>query len=105
MSGCAHCAYDIYADSLHDFQEDLTIARNHLLSLTPPVSNAEWNVSLLGKRPDDKEEKEDGRSPAEKAQAEVDAVIGNLDPSMKAFLELERSLKRSGKHTTSNANA
>lgn len=104
MSGCARCVYDLHLENLQDYQKDLTAARNRLTSLSPPLSEAEWVVSILGRRPE-QEGEDDGRSAIEKAEAEVDAVIGNLDPSMKAFLQLERSLKKSGKHATINKNA
>jgi aarF domain-containing kinase len=99
MSGCARCVYDLHFEALQDYQEDITKARNSLLSLSPPLTDKEWVVSLLGPRPGPIEG--DERTAAEKAHDEVDAVIGNLDPSMKAFLQLERSLKRKGIHSTS----
>jgi aarF domain-containing kinase len=100
MSGCARCVYDLHLEDLQDYQKDLTAVRERLLSLSPPIREGEWIVSILGPRPEDRGV-EDLRSPSEKAEAEVDAVIGNLDPTMKAFLQLERSLKKKGNHTTS----
>lgn len=103
MSGCARCVYDLYAEDLQDYQQDLIAARNRLLTLAPPLDDGEWNVDLLGERPQ-KQQANDTQSAKVRAQEEVDAVIGKLDPSMKAFLQLERSLKKSGKHATSNTN-
>jgi aarF domain-containing kinase len=104
MSGCARCVYDLHFEDLQDYQQDLTAARSRLLSLSPPLDEKEWDVSLLGAR-SKHTGGQDNRSAGDKAQDEVDAVIGNLDPSMKAFLQLEQSLKRSGKHSTSNSSA
>lgn len=105
MSGCAHCTYDIYAESLMSYQEDLSKARDQLLALKPPLADADWDMSLLGPRPTVSGPHATKEEAAQKAQDEVDAVIGNLDPSMKAFLQLERSLKKSGKHATISSNA
>jgi aarF domain-containing kinase len=93
MSGCVHCVYDIHFDALLDYQEDLTESRNKLLSLQPPTSDADWDVSLLGERPDG-DTKLEGSAAVREAQSEVDAAIEKLDPSMKAFLQLERSIKK-----------
>ncbi|UZJ54213.1 hypothetical protein CBS101457_003533 [Exobasidium rhododendri] len=100
MSGCARCVYDLHLEDLQDYQQDLSVVRNRLLSISPPLRKEEWNVDLLGQRPEE-QSVDDRRSAAEKAEAEVDAVIGNLNPSMKAFLQLERSLKKKGTHATS----
>lgn len=105
MSGCARCVYDLYAESLQDYHEDLTAARRTLQSQLRGASEDDtwWNIELLGPRPASeegtkgaggvltKEEAED------RAQREVDDVIGGLDPTMKAFLTLERSLKKANK--------
>lgn len=94
MSGCARCVYDLFKEDLEDYQESLSEARSALLALTtPPVSREEWDDELLGKMPSS-----DGSGSVEdhagKADAEVDAVIAGLDPSMKAFLEMERKMKK-----------
>jgi aarF domain-containing kinase len=99
MSGCAHCVYDIHYEALMDYHEDLTISRNKLMSLDPPISDQDWNVSLLGKRPESGTKLE-GAAAMKRAQDEVDAAIEKLDPSMKAFLQLERSIKKNS--TSSN---
>lgn len=100
MSGCVHCVYDIHFDALVDYQEDLAEARSKLLALDPPISDNDWDVSLLGQKPE-QGATIDGPSAAKNAQNEVDAAIEKLDPSMKAFLQLERSLKKS--HNTKTA--
>ncbi|KAN0065503.1 hypothetical protein ACQY0O_001340 [Thecaphora frezii] len=93
MSGCAHCAYDIYAEDLEDFHSKLQAVRQRLLALEPPVTASEWHEDLLGAFPSDQSEAsgEDARARAEK---EVNRAIGDLDPTMKAFLEMERRLKK-----------
>lgn len=97
MSGCARCVYDLYAEDLQDYQQDLTAARSQLLALSPPLPLAAWDKALLGERPRP-QASTDTRTAEQRAQEEVDAVIGKLDPSMQAFLQLERSLKKSGSH-------
>ncbi|PWN33307.1 ABC1-domain-containing protein, partial [Meira miltonrushii] len=100
MSGCARCVYDLYAEDLQDYQQDLSAARTKLMALAPPIANQDWDEDLFGPKPksqDSDGEHHDTRSVEDKAQDEVDAIIGRLDPTMKAFLQLERSLKRKGK--------
>nr|CDI56499.1 related to ABC1-ubiquinol--cytochrome-c reductase complex assembly protein [Melanopsichium pennsylvanicum 4] len=96
MSGCAHCAYDIYAEDLEDFHARLSSVRSQLSQLEPRVTNHEWRSDLLGEYPGETEikGKEAGEDLKQKAQAEVDKVIGDLDPTMRAFLEMERKLKK-----------
>lgn len=94
MSGCAHCAYDIYAEDLEHFHSRLSSVRTQLTQLHPPVSRDEWRADLLGDYPTGQAgEMTDGER-KERAQREVDRVISDLDPTMKAFLEMERKLKR-----------
>ena len=72
------------------------------MALVPPIAVQDWNEDLLGPKPKTQDENgkcNDTRSAEDKAQEEVDAVIGRLDPTMKAFLQLERSLKRKRKDT------
>lgn len=73
------------------------------MALTPPIAIQDWDEDLFGPKPKSQDsvgEHHDTRSVEEKAQDEVDAIIGRLDPTMKAFLQLERSLKRKAKGTT-----
>lgn len=104
--------YDLYAEDLQDYQQDLTSARSRLMSLSPPIPMEQWDESLLGPKPlaatahaaGPGQDGSQPRTAEERAQSEVDAVIGQLDPSMRAFLQLERSLKKKGKHPTSTSN-
>ncbi|KAJ1031402.1 hypothetical protein NDA13_001796 [Ustilago tritici] len=102
MSGCAHCAYDIYAEDLEDFHSRLSSVRNQLAQLSPPVTREEWREDLLGDYPASAESSAGAANTAasseedkkERAQREVDRVIGDLDPTMRAFLEMERKMKK-----------
>ncbi|EPQ30907.1 uncharacterized protein PFL1_01805 [Pseudozyma flocculosa PF-1] len=100
MSGCAHCAYDIYAEDLEDFHSRLQDVRARLAALQPPVAADEWREDLLGSFPSSDPGAESGTGPSggedvkAKAEREVDQVIGDLDPTMKAFLEMERRMKK-----------
>lgn len=88
MSGCARCVYDIYAEDLQLFNSDLSQVRQKLDTMG--LSDQEWDEGLLGKRSGEMDAK---RS----AEDEVEAVIGDLDPTMKAFLEMERKMKDKNK--------
>ncbi|CAO1632189.1 unnamed protein product [Sympodiomycopsis kandeliae] len=91
MSGCARCVYDLYKEDLEDYQEVLTVVRNKLLNELG-VKEEEWDADLLGKYPSSNSK--DTGSTTRSADEEVDAVIAGLDPTMKAFLEMERKLKK-----------
>lgn len=98
MSGCARCVYDLYKEDLEEYQESLTSVRSKLLEIG--VGSEEWNVDWLGKMPTGGSgggAASDDLSHEDKADEEVDAVIAGLDPSMKAFLEMERKMKRKQK--------
>lgn len=99
-TGCARCVYDLYAEDLQDYQQDLSTVRSQLLALNPPLDPQAWDEELLGPRPSEQsiDAPLDVRTAEKRAQDEVDAVIGKLDPTMKAFLELERSLKKKAKN-------
>lgn len=94
MSGCARCVYDLYKEDLEEYQEVLGSVRRQLLALG--VGRDEWDEGVLGRMPDDGDAS-DASSASSAADAEVDAVIAGLDPSMKAFLEMERRMKRKAK--------
>lgn len=104
MSGCAHCAYDIYAEDLEDFHSRLSSVRTQLAQLSPAVTRDEWRTDLLGDYPSASPSDgsvstgagsaESEHELRERAQREVDRVIGDLDPTMRAFLEMERKLKK-----------
>ncbi|SJX66231.1 related to ABC1-ubiquinol--cytochrome-c reductase complex assembly protein [Sporisorium reilianum f. sp. reilianum] len=95
MSGCAHCAYDIYAEDLEDFHARLSSVRTQLVQLSPAVTRDEWRADLLGEYPAEGDGAKGAEDMRERAQREVDRVISDLDPTMKAFLEMERKLKKS----------
>jgi aarF domain-containing kinase len=109
MSGCAHCAYDIYADDLQDFHAEASAARASLLALDPPLAPDEWPAEHLGARPTQSAGKGAAGMPSEQARAtaesEVDAVIGGLDPTMAAFLKMEKAMKKKAASAASPAAA
>ncbi|KAK0550747.1 hypothetical protein OC845_002522 [Tilletia horrida] len=107
MSGCAHCTYDIYADAIQEYLSELSHAQSQLAALSsPPMSDDDWAAAAaLGiKRADPpavaarggggaagegKEAEED------RAQREVDEAVRNIeDPTLRAFLDMERKLKK-----------
>ncbi|KAG9125737.1 hypothetical protein FRC07_006422 [Ceratobasidium sp. 392] len=75
MSGCAVCVYDLYLSSLEDYKQSLLSARSQLQSRFVPLS--EWPDEVREAQPQDDEQP-------------LDSL--NLDPSMKAFLILEKKL-------------
>lgn len=92
MSGCARCVYDLYKEDLEDYQETMAEVRKKLEEMKPPLSEAEWDVQLLGKRSGQEGGgKDDGAKEAEPIE------IKGLDPTMKAFLEMERAMKKKQK--------
>ncbi|KAG8778131.1 hypothetical protein FRC12_025149 [Ceratobasidium sp. 428] len=76
MSGCAVCVYDLYLSSLDDYKQALLDARAQFQSRAVPLS--EW--------PDDVRE----AKPQADDEQPLDSL--DLDPSMKAFLILEKKL-------------
>lgn len=113
MSGCAVCVYDLYRDALTDWQDNLDGLRETLLSLPP--TEVEWNDELLGssreeaqkrlaaKRggggagagPSEEEQQREAQRKEEEDRQREDAIIANVeDPTMRAFLEMERGMKR-----------
>ncbi|CAE6477591.1 unnamed protein product [Rhizoctonia solani] len=83
MSGCAVCVYDLYLSSLDDYKEEARAIRAKLREKSVPVD--EW--------PNDLQDQEKKRSSADSTNEEG---LGDLDmdPSMKAFLVLEKKLGR-----------
>ncbi|KAG9119369.1 hypothetical protein FRC07_005625 [Ceratobasidium sp. 392] len=75
MSGCAVCVYDLYLSSLEDHKLSLLSARTQLESRSVPLS--EWPDEVREAQPQG-----DGQP--------LDSL--DLDPSMKAFLILEKKL-------------
>ncbi|CAE6504127.1 unnamed protein product [Rhizoctonia solani] len=82
MSGCAVCVYDLYLDSLNTYKQEAKTARTHLREKSIPVT--EW--------PDDLQEQERKDASANKKDEENGLDSLDMDPSMKAFLMLEKKL-------------
>ncbi|KAG8716712.1 hypothetical protein FRC08_008954 [Ceratobasidium sp. 394] len=74
MSGCAVCVYDLYLSALGDYKQSLLAVRNQLESRSVPLSEWPDNVRLA------------------KPQEEEPLDNLDLDPSMKAFLILEKKI-------------
>ncbi|KAG9083725.1 hypothetical protein FS749_005780 [Ceratobasidium sp. UAMH 11750] len=74
MSGCAVCVYDLYLSALDDYKQSLLVVRNQLESRSVPLSQWPDGVRL--------------------AQPQEEEPLDNLDldPSMKAFLILEKKI-------------
>ncbi|KAG0270975.1 hypothetical protein BGZ95_001296 [Linnemannia exigua] len=83
MSGCAHCIYDIYEEDRQEYKTKLAETLDEIAKAgLPPPPNI--NTKAAGG---------DGAS-ASGAQSTHDED-DDMDPGMKAFLELERKLKGS----------
>ena len=74
--------YDLYADDLNDYREEMDKLRPRLLAMKPPIAASEWDASLLGPHP------------SEEAATDGDDAA-DIDPAMKAFMALEKQLKGS----------
>ncbi|KAG0294577.1 hypothetical protein BGZ96_000925 [Linnemannia gamsii] len=83
MSGCAHCIYDIYEDDRQEYKTKLAKILDDIskAGLPPPP-----NIS--------NKKGQGGGASAGNAQSANDED-DDMDPGMKAFLELERKLKGS----------
>lgn len=92
MSGCARCVYDLYKEDLEDYQERMSEVRKKLEEMKPPLGEAEWDVQLLGRRPG-----QVGGGKDNVPQEAEPIEIKGLDPTMKAFLEMERAMKKKQK--------
>lgn len=71
----------LYADDLREWQRDMREVRAKFEDVDPPLSPDEWDPAVLGPRP------------GTDASAADEAPRMNVDPSMAAFLALERELK------------
>ncbi|KZT53731.1 hypothetical protein CALCODRAFT_500772 [Calocera cornea HHB12733] len=85
MGGCAVCVYDIYGDAVEEYHADLAVARQRLQATGVPEDL--WPVDVLAAG-------QDGKSAGHKAKDAVDDEIDRLDASLKAFLAMERALKK-----------
>ncbi|TIA72217.1 hypothetical protein E3P92_02099 [Wallemia ichthyophaga] len=93
MSGCPNCTYDIYADDLANYLAVAPKAASQLES--KGVALDRWPMDLRGFAGSDS-----SKSPLEaEAEAEktADKLVSDLDPTMRAFLEMERNLKKKKK--------
>lgn len=114
MSGCAICIYDIYAESLLEYNTALRAARKALLAAG--TSEADWPLPVheMHRKLAAREERSHRRnaavrdatigSSAEQAAAavvaqdaaeEIDCTLEDIDPATRAFLEFESKLKKS----------
>ena len=100
-SGCARCVYDIYAEDLTEYQRELLEAREALVA--KGVAQSEWPVDLQPKAPvaaklpmGAAQVDETVKESLAEQQAEDEVVLNiqGLSVSMKAFLKLERDLRK-----------
>ncbi|TIA90314.1 hypothetical protein E3P99_01620 [Wallemia hederae] len=93
MSGCVNCTYDIYADDLASY---LAIAPKAASQLElKGVDVARWPDDLKGfAGSTTSKSQSEAELEAEKA---ADTLVSGLDPTMRAFLEMERNLKKKKK--------
>ncbi|GAA5865751.1 hypothetical protein JCM1840_003244 [Sporobolomyces johnsonii] len=115
MSGCAHCVYDLYLEDMEHFHALVSSARSAVLArwrALNPVERARererWPVAELGAL--EEAEGEEGKGQGEKediarakAERELDRTRKELDPGMRAFLEMEARMKKKQKEKDSQA--
>jgi len=77
--------YDLYGDAVEAYQADLLLARQKLTAAAIPQDLWPDDVAEAGA---------DGKSAGHKARELVDEEISRLDVSLKAFLAMERALKK-----------
>ncbi|BGP19697.1 hypothetical protein JCM10213_001875 [Rhodosporidiobolus nylandii] len=110
MSGCAHCVYDLYLEDLETYHTLLASSRSSIFSLLasrraqgePLPAREEWPEELgppeeaikeQGEKQGEREEKD----PKVVAQKELERTREGLDPTMRAFLEMEARMKQKQK--------
>lgn len=88
MSGCVNCVYNLYADDVEEWKEEMSAIRARLADASPPITTEEWNPKKLGPLP--------GESSAEvkEEEAEEEAAVGTEDPTLQAFFQLEQRITR-----------
>lgn len=87
MSGCAICIYDLYMDAKQSYRQSLLAALSQLEHKR--VDEALWPEEIVAlSRKRKASSKANAGNPVEQDDGEED-----MDPTMKAFLELERRLK------------
>ncbi|KAG8897109.1 hypothetical protein FRB99_008437 [Tulasnella sp. 403] len=85
MSGCAVCVHDIYVDALSDYRHALLDVRDALVRNS--IAKSLWPKEVSDA--DDRDKSKNGNvTPAD------DDIDPNLDPTMKAFLAMEKALKQ-----------
>ncbi|GAA6043507.1 hypothetical protein JCM8097_002247 [Rhodosporidiobolus ruineniae] len=105
MSGCAHCVYDLYLEDLETYHALLSSTRSAVRSALaagqPAPPRDEWPELLRGVLDEVEKggtegvvqgEKREG-DPKREAQRELEATRKELDPTMRAFLEMEARMK------------
>ena len=50
-AGCVNCVYNLYADDVEDWKEDIAKARAKLESASPPITKDEWDTAKFGRLP------------------------------------------------------
>ncbi|KAG8897884.1 hypothetical protein FRB99_007858 [Tulasnella sp. 403] len=85
MSGCAVCVHDIYVDTLSDYRHALLDVRDTLVRNS--IGKSLWPKEVSDA--DDRDKPKDGN-----ATPVDDDIDPNLDPTMKAFLAMEKALKQ-----------
>ncbi|WFD29580.1 hypothetical protein MSPP1_000589 [Malassezia sp. CBS 17886] len=83
MSGCARCVYDLYTEELQDYKAEMADVHEKLKNAYPPLTAEEWDEGALGQRPSAA-----GASAVASVEADDD-----VDPSLKAFMALEKKIK------------
>lgn len=68
MSGCAHCVWDMYAEDMEDYAMKKSDIRNRFIAQGVPL-------------------------PKELEKGNKDDAMAEMDPTMKAFLDMEKKLK------------
>lgn len=84
QSGCVNCVYTLYADDMDEHREVMRGIRARLLTYDPPIRPDEWDTERLGAMP---------QTPDTQAEASEQPAAPS-DPSLAAFLELERKLQK-----------
>ncbi|BGO95172.1 hypothetical protein NBRC10512_004161 [Rhodotorula toruloides] len=104
MSGCAVCVYDLYLSDLEHFQLSLASARKAImarLDALPPHEKEqkmkEWPDELGDKPGEGVVGKEGGVDAKKEAEKELERERKTLDPTVRAFLEMEARVKAKGK--------
>ncbi|GAA6056906.1 hypothetical protein JCM3770_001319 [Rhodotorula araucariae] len=113
MSGCATCVYDIFLEDLEHFHSSVSAARSAVLDRLRAgarLDNGAWPAEVLGPWEDAEKELRGVRDGAsgeeretaarEQAERELRRTRDALDPSMRAFLEMEARMKAKQREKT-----